>query len=487
MSAMAGGNVSSNNNDSKRGLLVALTRKFLRERLQLVQNDPSVKETDRLTLSTVWYRLRPQFYAIGLFTPEDLKGSKKNVRKMVQVQYVREICEKELGKKRAELGIYAAARAQLYWNGEAFDVTLKNIDKLIEHGVIVLIIEKEGIADVLAPFAAKKGIAILNVRGFMTENADDYSQLVLEKLGGNNVATLHDFDSAGVLIGKKAAENGIVSIGVDPELLAELEKLLPRKQDKKKVSMSALEEPYDGSGSTHWKGLKDKYPDYEHLDYIKDKRIEIDSITAAIGVEKLWEGILARLDKEFPSHNYTRVINPDSIFIQREPPTIDFEYSSTVIDKLNDHITSRTEEIAKDKKSQFVEELEDYPGIHDVDELSNIKRDEYDEACLDADKESLDVGSVCEPIIKQLEEEIEEKTAEQQSDIESLREQIQALEDEIEDKDREIDEIADEVVERAETDLILPAIRKLDEEKGYNIVQDARLLEEKEEDDEEEE
>jgi len=48
---------------------------------------------------------------------------------------------------------------------------------LAEKGTDLLIIEKEGVADVLAPFADEKGIAILNTRGFLTEYASDLSEL----------------------------------------------------------------------------------------------------------------------------------------------------------------------------------------------------------------------------------------------------------------------------------------------------------------------
>ena len=69
---------------------------------------------------------------------------------------------------------------------------------MAKKGTDLLIIEKEGVADVLAPFADEKGIAILNTRGFLTEYAEELSELAEEK--ECNIAILTDFDSSGLLI-----------------------------------------------------------------------------------------------------------------------------------------------------------------------------------------------------------------------------------------------------------------------------------------------
>ena len=251
---------------------------------------------------------------------------------------------------------------------------------------------------------------------------------MLEKLDGNNVAILHDFDSAGVAMGKKAAAKGIVSLGVDPELLEAVGELLPTEEDKQKVSMEALEEPYDSNSSGHWKWLDANYHDYEHLDYIKDRRIEIDSISAAIGVPILWEAVLARLEKEFPNRNYARVLRPGDVFtLSGGPARLLFGYDSDVVDKLNRYMRNRTDEVAEDKKSEFTEKLEDYRGIHDVADLRLEKRREYNSACEEELVEPQAIQEACEPILELLEEEIESKTRDQQNEIDNIQEQIDSL------------------------------------------------------------
>jgi hypothetical protein len=275
------------------GIMKKLTRELILKRQEQVRENPTVKELDRLTLSTIWYRVRKQLYDLKVFDGES--RIPKSTRKTVQNDYIKDIC-KQLGVKRAELGIYAADRAQLYYRDDIHNVSLDSINDLVRKGTDVLIIEKEGIAEVLQPFATKVGIAILNPRGFLTENADDYSQLVLEKLEGKNVATLNDFDASGVCIAKKA--KGIISLGVDLELVSELG-----------LQTSQVEEDYNGSSSDHYKWLKANYPDYEHLEYLKHKRVEIDSINAVVGAKQLWEAMLARLKEAFPNRDYNRALD----------------------------------------------------------------------------------------------------------------------------------------------------------------------------------
>lgn len=119
---------------------------------------------------------------------------------------------------------------------------------------------------------------------------------MLETLGGNNVATFHNFDAAGVVIGKKA--EGIVSLGVDLDLVKKL-----------RIPLADVEEEYDSNKGGHWKWLRDNYPKYEQIDYLKHKRVEIDSINAIIGAQKLWNAVLDRLEKAFPNRNYNRALN----------------------------------------------------------------------------------------------------------------------------------------------------------------------------------
>ena len=79
-------------------------------------------------------------------------------------------------------------------------------------GTDLIIIEKEGVAEVLAPFADRKGIALLNTRGFLTEYATMLSDLASKN--GCNISVVSDFDVSGMYITKKI-KNLVYRIGVD--------------------------------------------------------------------------------------------------------------------------------------------------------------------------------------------------------------------------------------------------------------------------------
>ena len=58
---------------------------------------------------------------------------------------------------REKLGIKAADRAQPFFPGRENPVSFDSIEALSENGSDVLLIEKEGVADVLEPFARRCG------------------------------------------------------------------------------------------------------------------------------------------------------------------------------------------------------------------------------------------------------------------------------------------------------------------------------------------
>jgi hypothetical protein len=82
---------------------------------------------------------------------------RKNVK-----SYIQEICDL-LEKKRAQLGIVAQAYATLYFRGKVYDVAIDQLNELKNLGAYVLIIEKEGIVEVLKPFADKYGGSLISI------------------------------------------------------------------------------------------------------------------------------------------------------------------------------------------------------------------------------------------------------------------------------------------------------------------------------------
>ena len=78
----------------------------------------------------------------------------------------------------------------MYFKGRSYDVGIDDLDLLMKKGTDLLIIEKEGVAEVLAPFAETYGIALLNTRGFLTDYAKRLSELT-----ESNIAILTDLDA----------------------------------------------------------------------------------------------------------------------------------------------------------------------------------------------------------------------------------------------------------------------------------------------------
>ena len=272
--------------DTAEGLLTEL----LKTRLEEIENEPSLIYTDRWTQSTVFYRLRPQLITKAI-----------DVQRKYITSQIRRICEEKLGRTRAELGIVAADRAQFYFRGQWHNVGLDELDELMHLGTDMLIIEKEGVAEVLSPFADKMGIALLNTRGFLTEYASMLSNL--SKENGCNVAILTDFDVSGLLLARKVP--GVFRIGIDFDTL-----------DYFRLKPEDVEEQYKAENN-HLKPLREMGPGEgedeitfnKNIEYNTDKRIEIDSVLAKVGNKPFWEYVVHKLVKQFPQRNYNRSIN----------------------------------------------------------------------------------------------------------------------------------------------------------------------------------
>jgi hypothetical protein len=127
-------------------------REFLKDRYEKVVADPSLKTRDRLTQSGVFYRIRrlmknanPPFEP-----PTDWETTRRGL-----TGNIRDVCKELWGDRvtREDLGIVASARAIMLYDGQSYPVDVDSIKRLANKGIGIIIIEKSGIADVLAPFA----------------------------------------------------------------------------------------------------------------------------------------------------------------------------------------------------------------------------------------------------------------------------------------------------------------------------------------------
>jgi hypothetical protein len=126
-----GKGLTDDNDGSDQQRAITIFTDLLKERHTQVLNNPELKNTDRWNTSTPVYRIRPilQKNGLGHLTRKYLQG------------LVRTICNR-LGVKREDLGIYEATRAQLYFKGGIYDVSLEQLAEIKKKGADILIIEK---------------------------------------------------------------------------------------------------------------------------------------------------------------------------------------------------------------------------------------------------------------------------------------------------------------------------------------------------------
>jgi hypothetical protein len=184
------------------------------------------------------------------------------------------------------------------------------------------------------------GIALLNSRGFLVDYA-----VKLSELSGGNIAILTDFDDSGLLMAKKVPS--IPRIGIDSETLRHFRL---RRED--------LEEPYDEDHRpNHYMKLEELAKTDRKLKamlpYVKDSRVEIDSVLAAVGNEKFWKFVMKKLG-EFPTRNYNRAIEIPKDVIPKE-----FE------DFLKG-LKNKSNSAAEDQRDEMEAQLEDFKGFLDA-------------------------------------------------------------------------------------------------------------------------
>ena len=197
-------------------------------------------------------------------------------------------------------------------------------------------------------FANKRGIAILNSRGFVTEYAEELSELA--KKEGCNIAILTDLDSSGLLISSKLPN--AYRIGIDFKTLDYFEDIeqddVEEEVTKKGENDSHLSKLKDLAKSEIPLPYRNNPEEWEKLIEYLDTgmRIEIDSIRTQLNNdnERFWDYILKELDREFPTRNYNRAIEVKEYVM---PKMID-DFISSVGNILTEATSEKREEIMND-------------------------------------------------------------------------------------------------------------------------------------------
>jgi hypothetical protein len=304
---------------------------FLIKRRNQIDRDPSLKTKDRITQRGVWYRIRPIMISEG-FEPKENWGTTA----VYIARIIKERCEKLFGLKREELGIIASSRATMYYNGSHKPVNIDNFRDLARQGVAIIIIEKEGIADLLYTFADKYGVALVHTQGRFTEDGKDLIEAAKEY--GSFVGILVDYDVVGSEI-PKAARTTTPIIGIDKETIIWLQ------QNGYEITLEEVQEEYTPS-------IRTEDP------YLQRYRVELDSVAQKVGPEGLWKYIMYRVKLLAKAYglDYTNVIHK---------PTSETLYPVEVVDFLSD-LQGYTNNITKTKWKEIATELANLPELIDV-------------------------------------------------------------------------------------------------------------------------
>jgi DNA topoisomerase VI subunit B len=272
-------------------------RLLLREELQkrsrqLSQSkDGKIEEDEILPQQALWYKLRLQ---LANSSPQILEDAEKmhKMRDDFPTQVVAEA--KKLGRTREELGIYAAARAEQYFRNQVNSVSWRAVDDLAKLGSDVIFIEKEGIAEALAPFAARRGIALINSRGYASHYARRLMQIA--RAAGANGFVLTDLDVDGLVISVNQKE--VPRIGLDDRLLRKLN-----------LTRSQLAEPYKLRKGDLTKVQKLRIS-RELKIFLRTRRVELDSVLGAVGAARMWKALEERILEMSPVRNLARSVDP---------------------------------------------------------------------------------------------------------------------------------------------------------------------------------
>ena len=225
---------------------------------------------DRWSMDSVWYNFQ------SILKKFNLNATRDYVKKLI-----RELC-RDKGVTREEIGIFAGARATMYFDGQWSSVSFDAIGALAQNGTDIIVIEKMAIVQVLAPYADKYGIAIVNTSGYFTEYGQELMQAA-EDTGGH-VMILTDYDMTGLHIASKAI--GITRIGIDEETLDYF------GLDKYDPSLSLSYEPHP----KHLRYL-------QQLLNVKDQRVVLGNFEQSSLMQRM--PVLEKLDIWLPETGYS--------------------------------------------------------------------------------------------------------------------------------------------------------------------------------------
>ena len=348
----------------KSDLLVWLEEEIIR-RIGSHEENGYIPEEEWASQQSLWYKARKWYLSTHT-------GNEPDISRDYFVDSIREIC-KRYHVSREYCGIFAAERAMIYFRGRRMGVSLESIEEVFRYGSDLISIEKEGICALLEPLASIYGIAIMNSRGQLV----DYAEELIEraKKSGAHVWLITDLDDAGLIMRKNLPN--VSCIGVDSKMITEL------GAEEGKSYEDFRRELEEGFSPKYRKALTPE--DYELLgwDGLSDKselkRIEIDSVLAAVGRDRFWHFLLERMRETERVRDITRSLFPDDIVKSSIPASI-----KEALEDILATVTGRLKGRVEDELLRYRAWDSGFVKVEDVErEISdNVKKTEEKYAAL---------------------------------------------------------------------------------------------------------
>jgi hypothetical protein len=374
---------------------------FLKDRYRAIQADPSLRTTDRITQSGVWYRVH-KIMVRNKFRPnKDWGTTRKSLTNRIS-EFCEILSSTEWGGRvtREDLGIIASSRAIMYFDGHEYPVGKDNISTLAKAKTTdMIVIEKEGMADALKEFADEYHIALVFTRGRFVEYVVELIEAAISEAIDIKVWTLTDYDVDGMEIASAVNSVRVPRIGIE---LTTVEWL--RNNGYPDLTLDDVAEEH------YAKDAESRTDD----EFLWSKRIELDSIHSEIGGEGLWKYIVHQVktmatkgrdyteivSRPEPSHLYPKEVNELIDYLTNFfDALIDDEYAKIEESELKDvknnvlKIEDKKTSIRKRLITNVVTKSEDVNTIKDAilkllesDDLPEIKDGYVSEATLERQK-----------------------------------------------------------------------------------------------------
>jgi len=273
-------------------------RNELARRFQVFQQIGKMPAEETITVRGLFYRLRKLMGGelIGVSSKDTYQAYSQMLRE--EVKKLGCIGEGRCTGWREVLGIIASERAQHFHRGRTTSIAHDNVTELATKGCDIILCEKEGIVELLQPYASPLGVDLINSRGFSPDYVKWLIKLAQAEDNKGNVYILSDMDASGFVMQENAYN--IPRLGVDHQMLSELD--IPLEEVKELTTTDAY---------THLKHLEETgHYKQEFVEWLTSSRVEIDAALAYVKPKRFWEYLKGRMEQIHPERRLIRSIHP---------------------------------------------------------------------------------------------------------------------------------------------------------------------------------